>query len=83
MLSCFPFMSCTSVSNLVTLSCRILMSSFFRVVTWSQGRSHSNALPSTEGERQGCSSKGPEAAWKGPFPETLWVTVWGQGGLRP
>lgn len=33
MLSCFPFMSCTSVSNLVTLSWRIFMSSFFRVDT--------------------------------------------------
>lgn len=37
MLSCFPFMSWTSVSNLVTLSWRIFMSSFFRVDTWDPG----------------------------------------------
>lgn len=41
MLSCFPFMSCTSVSSLVTLSWRIFMSSFFRVDTWvPRGNGH-------------------------------------------
>lgn len=41
MLSCFPFMSCTSVSSLVTLSWRIFMSSFFSVDTWvPRGNSH-------------------------------------------
>lgn len=38
MLSCFPFMSCTSVSSLVTLSWRIFMSSFFSVETWVPGK---------------------------------------------
>lgn len=34
MLSCFPFISCTSVNSLVTLSWRSLMSSLFRADTW-------------------------------------------------
>lgn len=31
--SCFPFISCTSVNSLVTLSWRIFMSSLFKVDT--------------------------------------------------
>ena len=37
MLSCFPFISCTSVNSLVTLSWRIFMSSLRRVDTWVPG----------------------------------------------
>lgn len=36
--SCFPFISCTSVSSLVTLSWRIFMSSLFSVDTWGWKR---------------------------------------------
>lgn len=36
MLSCFPFITWMSVSNLVTLSCRTFISSFFILDTWRQ-----------------------------------------------
>lgn len=61
MLSCLPFINCTSVSSLVTLSWRILKSSLFRVDTWVPGRGQSlrRPLQDTEERAQGLRQRWP------------------------
>lgn len=86
MLSCLPFINCTSVSSLVTLSWRILKSSLFRVDTWVPGRGQSLRRPppqDTEERAKGlrsemglrCGSDGPSGrglCMAGPGQQEAW-----------
>lgn len=66
MLSCLPFISCTSVRSLATLSWRIFMSSFFRVDTWVPGGERSLRRPPREGGRAGDTRERAEGLRQAP-----------------